>query len=119
MPQVAVTIAGRVYRMACEAGEEEHLQRLSRRLDAKITELRASFGEIGDQRITIMAALTVADSLAEAEARLTRLEAEVAGFKRTQAEATTALDAAAEAVARALDDAATRIDAASGRLAAP
>ena len=118
MPQVAVTIAGSVYRMACGEGEEEHLQRLGRRLDAKITELRGSFGEIGDQRITIMAALTVADSLAEAETRLSRLEAEVAGFRRAQAEASAAVDAVADAVVTALDSTAARIDAASRRIAA-
>ncbi len=118
MPQVAVTIAGRVYRMSCGEGEEEHLQRLGRRLDAKITELRASFGEIGDGRITIMAALTVADSLAEAEARLARLEAEVAEFRRAQADASAAVEAVAEAVASALDGTAARIDAAARRIAA-
>ena len=119
MAQVAVTIAGRVYRMACGEGEEDHLLRLGRRLDAKIAELRASFGEIGDQRITIMAALTVADSLAEAEGRLTQLEAEVASFKRAQADAAASVDAVAETVAAALDAAATRIEAVSQRLAPP
>ncbi len=119
MAQVAVTIAGRVYRMACGEGEEDHLQRLGRRLDAKITELRTSFGEIGDQRITIMAALTVADSLAEAESRLTRLEAEVAAFKLNQADASASVDAVVDAVAVALDAAAARIEAVSRRLGPP
>ena len=114
MPHVAVTIAGRVYRMACGEGEEEHLQRLGRRLDAKIAELRGTFGEIGDQRITIMAALTVADSLAEAETRLTRLEAEVAGFKKVQVEASASVDAMAAVV----EGAASRIEAVARGLAA-
>ena len=35
-------------------------------IDEKIGEMRTAFGEIGDQRLVIMAALTIADNLAEA-----------------------------------------------------
>ncbi len=35
-------------------------------IDEKIGEMRKTFGEIGDQRLVIMAALTLADSLTEA-----------------------------------------------------
>ncbi len=73
MPQVMVTIAGRLYRMACGDGEEDHLQQLAHRLDGKISNLRKDFGEIGDQRITVMAALTMADELSEAERRIRAL----------------------------------------------
>src|SRR5690348_9468646 len=66
MAHVNVSIAGRTYRMACGDGEEQHLVDLAARLDRKIDELRGSFGEIGDNRITVMAALTIADQLAEA-----------------------------------------------------
>ena len=58
MAHVTVSIAGRVYRMACGEGEEAHIEGLARAVDAKIDGLRISFGEIGDQRITVMAALT-------------------------------------------------------------
>ena len=40
----------------------------ARELDARIGGLRAKFGEIGDTRLTVMAAITVADELAEAGA---------------------------------------------------
>ena len=60
MPQVNVTINGRQFRMACEDGEEPHLLRLAEDLDARITRLRGRFGEIGDTRLTVMAALTLA-----------------------------------------------------------
>ena len=65
MPQVSVTINGRQFRMACEDGEEEHLTHLAQELDARIVQLRARFGEIGDTRLTVMAALSVADELSE------------------------------------------------------
>ena len=68
MSQVNVTINGRQFRMACEDGQEDHLDELARELDARIDGLRAKFGEIGDTRLTVMAAITVADELAEAGA---------------------------------------------------
>ena len=66
MPQVSLTIDGRKYRVACNEGEEKRLESLAGMIDDKIGELRASFGEIGDQRLVVMAALTIADNLAEA-----------------------------------------------------
>lgn len=66
MAQVTVNIGGRSYRLACNPGEEPHLEALAASLDAKITEMRQAFGEIGDQRLAIMAALTMADEASEA-----------------------------------------------------
>ena len=67
MAQVSVSIGGRSYRLACNPGEEDHLEALARRVDEQIREMRASFGEIGDQRLTVMAALKIADEVAEAQ----------------------------------------------------
>lgn len=74
MAQVVVTIAGRTYRMACDDGEEARLEHLARDFDARIAGLRSSFGEIGDQRIVVMAALTLADELAEAQRQIAELK---------------------------------------------
>ena len=57
MGQVSIIVAGRSYRMSCDDGEEEHLEELGRRYDAAIDELRTVFGEIGDQRLMVMAAV--------------------------------------------------------------
>jgi cell division protein ZapA len=73
MPQVSVTINGRQFRMACEDGEEAHLLRLAEDLDTRISRLRSRFGEIGDTRLTVMAALTISDELSEAKEQLQRL----------------------------------------------
>ncbi len=70
MAQAVVSIAGRTYRMNCDEGEEAHIDALAQLVDAKITDLRAAFGEIGDQRIVVMAALTVADELFAANKKL-------------------------------------------------
>jgi cell division protein ZapA len=70
MAEVSVSINGRVYRMACDPGQEDHLARLGRELDQRIAQLRESFGEIGDTRLAVMAAIMVADELAELKRRL-------------------------------------------------
>lgn len=118
MAHVSVTIAGRVYRMACADGEEAHLEELARQVDDRIAELRAGFGEIGDQRLTVMSAVTFADALHEAKGRIARQEAEIAQLREaaeaTRAEAERRLDA----VARAIENAAARIEAASGETGA-
>ena len=77
MPQVAVQIAGKTYRMACDEGQEPHLMELARRFDASIEQLRGSFGEIGDQRLTVMAGVMITDELVEANRRIAALEAEL------------------------------------------
>lgn len=82
MAHVTVTIAGRSYRMACGDGEEAHLEGLAGLLDGKIEEMRSSFGEIGDMRLQVMAALTIADELAETRRKFSLLEGEVAALKQ-------------------------------------
>ena len=63
MAQVNTSIAGRQFRLACEDGQEDHLQALAKDIDQRIIDLRRKFGEIGDTRLTVMAALMLADEL--------------------------------------------------------
>jgi cell division protein ZapA len=116
MSQVSVTINGRQFRMACEDGQEGHLMNLARDLDTRIEGLRKKFGEIGDTRLTVMAALTVADTLAETGARIKRLEEEIAALQEAQVEAGDRAKAAQAAVAAALNAAAERIEGITRRL---
>ena len=110
MATVGVTIAGRVYRMACGEGEEAHLQALARHVDATLASLRKGFGEIGDQRLVVMTAITVADELSEAKARIAALEAELSGLRITESESVSLRDALAVEIASSLDEAAERIE---------
>jgi len=75
MPQIVVTIDAKTYRMACAEGEEDHLVQLAGEMDRRINELRGSFGEIGDQRLAIMAGIMASDELADARGRISELEA--------------------------------------------
>jgi cell division protein ZapA len=116
MSQVSVTINGRQFRMACEDGQEPHLVDLAHELDSRISGLRSKFGEIGDTRLTVMAALTVADELAEAAVRVTRLERELAALQEARATASDENKSAQAAVAAALSSAAERIEAITKKL---
>lgn len=84
MAQVTVTIGGKTYRMACDDGQEEHLFGLAHKLDSLIDDMRKIFGEIGDQRLTVMSAITVLDQLAETDRRLAGLEAEVKSLRENR-----------------------------------
>jgi cell division protein ZapA len=110
MSQVSVTINGRQFRMACEDGQEGHLMNLSRELDNRIDKLRAKFGEIGDTRLTVMAAITVADELSEAGQRIKRLEEELAALQNDQVTLSDRNKAAQAAIATALSKAAERVE---------
>jgi cell division protein ZapA len=110
MSQVSVTINGRQFRMACEDGQEGHLMNLARDLDSRIEGLRAKFGEIGDTRLTVMAALTIADLLAETAARIKRLEEQLTALHDAQEEAAERASASQAAIAAALNAAAERIE---------
>jgi cell division protein ZapA len=110
MSQVTVTINGRQFRMACEDGQESHLLRLAQDLDQRIERLRGTFGEIGDTRLTVMAALTVADELADTSGKMRRLEEEPAALQDARAAAAERADATQAAVAAALNSAAERIE---------
>ena len=117
MAQVSVTIGGKTYRMACDDGQEAHLAGLAERLDAAIALLRERFGEIGDQRLTVMAAITFADQYAEAEERLRGFEAEIAGLEEARAAVVERQAAADAGVANAIDAIAQGIEALAARIA--
>ncbi|MEM1287043.1 MAG: cell division protein ZapA [Pseudomonadota bacterium] len=77
MGQVLVSIAGKSFRLACEDGDEERLAGLAATFDATVTELRESFGEIGDTRLAVMAGLVMTDRLGEANEKIDALSAQV------------------------------------------
>jgi len=114
--QVSVSINGRQFRMACEDGQEDHLMTLARELDGRIEGLRVKFGEIGDTRLTVMAALTLADELGEMRLRIGRLEAELAGAQEAHAASADRNKSVQAAVAAALTSAAERIESVAKKL---
>ena len=110
MNHVNVTINGRQYRMACEEGQEARLLKLAEGLESRIQDLRGKFGEIGDARLIVMAALTVCDELLDAGHRIRSLEQELESLRGVRAAAADRARATQTAVANALNSAADRIE---------
>jgi len=110
MNHINVTINGRQYRMACEEGQEIRLLKLAENLEQRIETLRGKFGEIGDARLTVMAALTVCDELLDTNARMRAMEEELKGLRDVRSAAADRAKATQAAVANALNAAAERIE---------
>jgi len=110
MSHINVNINGRQYRMACEKGQEVRILKLAESLESRIGELRGKFGEIGDARLTVMAALTVCDELLDAHHRIRSLEEELEALRDVRVVAADRARATQTAVANALNSAADRIE---------
>jgi len=116
MAQVNIAIAGKSFRMACDDGQEPHLIGLAERVNAVIDQLRERFGEIGDQRLTVMAAITLADQSSEAERRAKELEAEAVMLREAEMAASAARTDVETHVASAIEEVAARLEGIAHRL---
>ena len=110
MSHINVTINGRQYRMACEEGQEVRLLKLAESLETRIQSLRGKFGEIGDARLTVMAALTVCDEPVDSGNRLRTMEQELTELRDFRNAAVERARMTQTAVVNALNAAAERIE---------
>lgn len=99
MAKADITIRGRAYSVACAPGQEGRLTALSKQLDARVEQIAGAVGDIGDDRLLLIAALALLDELDAAR----RGQTSVTGPEIDRA-------------AQALDDAATRIEALAVRI---
>lgn len=117
MAQVTITINGRTYRLECGEGEETHLLALSDRISRLVDEMRGKFGQIGDDRLLLMAGLTIADELFEARRMIADLEAEIAEQRKLSGVSLNVDDTDRTEIADQIDAVADRIEALSQQLA--
>jgi cell division protein ZapA len=85
MGQVAITVNGRSYRFDCGDGDEPRLKELADYVKSRMDALTREHGTVGEERLLLMAALTIADELWDATAGEPAAEASsatVAGSKR-------------------------------------
>jgi len=116
MPLVNVMVNGRAYTIACDDGEEDHLKELAAHVDAKAREVLGSVGQVGDQRMLLMAALLIADEHHELNGKIAAGAAAIKGSSgekhslhlRAQEAESTAADAL-ESAAKRLEDIAARL----------
>lgn len=119
MSSVNITINGKQYRVACEAGQEERLTALAQDFDSRISSMRSRFGEVGDARLTVMAAMMIGDELLDANAKIAKLEADVQALNEARAVASDRTARTEAAVVVALDTAADRIERMTRALSRP
>lgn len=108
MGQVAVTINGRNYPIACDDGQEEHVARLAAYLDKRALELADQVGAVSEGRLLVMTSLLVADELSEAYDEVERLQEDAkAADKRARDKAEADVEAR---FAQTVDGLAARIE---------
>ena len=110
MPEVNVEINGRKYRMACEEGQQAHLIGLADRFNAQVEGLKGAVGEIGDNRLTVMAGIAVLDELSEAERKIKALETQVLELTRAGQDIALELENTEARFAQKLSEAAKAIE---------
>lgn len=118
MPQISVTIDDTVYRMACEEGQEEHLNSLAEQFESYVQGLKGQFGKIGDQRITVMAAIMVMDELSETKRKLEEAETEISSLSRFREDAAADAESSEVKIARALSGVVGQIEDVTAKLSA-
>jgi cell division protein ZapA len=77
MKTVAAVIQGKEYLLACDAGQEQHLQHLVRQLNARADQLTKGVGKLSEPLLLLYTALMVADELHEANRENTSLRDEL------------------------------------------
>ena len=110
MAQVVVNVNDRPYTMQCDEGEEEHLSELAQLIDSEVTKLKRSFGQVGDTRLMLMAALVIADQLAASLIKIEDLEEEMAAMKQARLAANDRSISLERTVAERLSAAAVRLE---------
>jgi len=106
--QVNLTINGRPFAVTCDDGQEGRIRRLGQYIDGKVAEFVGSIGQVGEARLLLLAALVIADELADAN--------EALQLERSGARASEAAGAAADAAASGINGIAQRVEAIAARL---
>ncbi|GAA3904942.1 cell division protein ZapA [Halomonas cibimaris] len=80
-PTTEITLLGRYYTIACDAGTEDKLERAARYLDRAMHGIQSQSTALSNDRVTVMAALNITHELLEAldekrdrDAELARLD---------------------------------------------
>jgi len=117
LPTVSVTINGKSYRMACDEGQELHLEALAKEFNTYINGLKGSFGDIGDQRLTVMAGVMMMDEVLELKEKVSKLENKLNELTNTQMLSSRETKSGDEQLAKGIMEAAEKIEKLSEKLA--
>lgn len=73
MPELTLEIGGRVYEVACEAGEEKSLERAAKLLDNEAARV-GDAGRATEKRMLLLSGLMLADAMRNLEGQLAETE---------------------------------------------
>ncbi len=102
--------------MACEEGQEGHLEELAAGFDRYVGHLKSQFGEIGDLRLTVMAGIMVMDELNDITRRLEKLEKEAEELRKGREGVMGEVSRSEEAIAQALGELTSQIQGMAAKL---
>jgi cell division protein ZapA len=111
MPEVIVEINDRKYRMACEEGQEAHVVALAERFNRHVDQFMDGFGEVGDNRLTVMAGIAVMDELEEAERKIASLQQDLAALTQAGQELSAESEELERKFANRLNEVARKVEA--------
>lgn len=63
MAKADIIVRGRSFSIACAPGQEARVQHLAQQLDVRLTRISAAVGDIGDERLLLVAAIALLDEL--------------------------------------------------------
>src|SRR5215475_6011734 len=109
-------VNGRAYTLNCDEGEEDHLKALASRVNEKVRELLGQVGQVGDQRLLLMASLMIADEQQTVLKKLEETAQELEAVKLQRRELSDQLDRS-HAVAADMESATIRLEDIAARLA--
>lgn len=116
MGQVAITMNGRTYRLECNEGEEPHLTELAEYIGGHVEQMRQNFGQVGDDRLILMASLVVADELWALRTEAEALRAQLAEAQRDRSDADQTARSVETQLYAKIDAAAARIEGLNARI---
>ena len=108
MSQITIQINGRPYTVGCEDGQEAHLTQLAAVFDQQVRQVGQSVGPLAETRLFLMAALMMADELADARARLGQVHEQAAKRVAEQLASDTRSAKALDIIARRIEALAAR-----------
>ena len=120
MKTVVTVIQGKEYLLACDAGQEQHLNQLVTLVNKRADELVKGVGKLAEPMMLLYTALMIADELHDVNRENARLKEELARAQRVAHETSDEARMAAleEGMAESLTAIAGRIDGIAEKLSA-
>ncbi len=93
MAEVNVRISGQTYSIGCDDGQEPHILKLARLVDAKVGEVRSATGTADSNHLLVLSAIIIANDMQELQGHLATLEKHIRAQDQALRQAATDIEA--------------------------